>query len=62
MAFKDRNGNERFGEVIKLNQKTAGVLVGATRWKVGYRLLSAIIEGELGSETSLIEGRLLSRE
>jgi len=62
VAFKDRNGNEQFGEVIKLNQKTAGVLVGATRWKVGYRLLSSIIEGELGSETNLIEGELLCRE
>jgi hypothetical protein len=46
VAFKDRKGNELFGEVIKLNQKTAGVLVGTTRWKVGYRLLSPIIEGE----------------
>ncbi len=62
VAFKDRNGNERFGEVIKLNQKTAGVLVGTTRWKVGYSLLSLIIEGELGSETNLIEGQLLARE
>ena len=62
VAFKDRKGNERFGEVIKLNQKTAGVLVGTTRWKVGYKLLSSIIEGELGSERSLIEGQLLGRE
>jgi hypothetical protein len=62
VAFKDRQGNERFGEVIKLNQKTAGVLVGTTRWKVGYKLLSSIIEGELGSERSLIEGQLLGRE
>ena len=59
---KDGKGNERFGEVIKLNQKTAGVLVGTTRWKVGYSLLSSIIEGELGSERSLIEGRLPGRE
>ena len=62
VAFKDRKGNELFGEVIKLNQKTAGVLVGTTRWKVSYRLLSSIIEGEPGSETNLIEGELLSRE
>jgi hypothetical protein len=62
VAFKDRKGNERFGEVIKLNPKTAGVLVGTTRWKVGYRLLSLVIEGELGSETNLIEGQLLGRE
>jgi hypothetical protein len=62
VAFKDRKGNELFGEVIKLNQKTAGVLVGTTRWKVGYRLLSPIIEGELGSDTKVIEGQLLARE
>lgn len=62
VAFKDRKGNERFGEVFKLNQKTAGVLVGTTRWKVSYRLLSLIIEGELGSDTNVIEGQLLARE
>lgn len=62
VAFKDRKGNELFGSVIKLNQKTAGVLVGTTRWKVGYSLLSLIIEGELGSEMNLIEGQLLDRE
>ena len=62
VTFKDRKGNERFGEVIKLNQKTVGVLVGTVRWKVGYSLLSLVIEGELGSEIDLIEGQLLGRE
>jgi hypothetical protein len=62
VAFKDRKGNELFGEVIKLNQKTAGVLIGTTRWKVSYCLLSLIIEGKLGSETNAIEGQLLARE
>jgi alpha-L-arabinofuranosidase len=60
VAFKDRKGNELFGEVVKLNQKTAGVLVGTARWKVGYSLLSLIIEGESGSAMNLIEGQLLS--
>jgi len=59
VAFKDRKGNELFGEVIKLNPKTAGVLVGTTRWKVGYGLLSSIIDGELGSEPNVIEGQLI---
>lgn len=59
VAFKDRKGNELFGEVIKLNPKTAGVLVGTTRWKVGYGLLSSIIEGEVGSEQNAIEGQLI---
>lgn len=62
VAFKDRKGNELFGSVIKLNQKTAGVLVGTTRWKVGYSLLSLIIEGELGGEMNLIKGQLLDRK
>lgn len=62
VAFKDRKGNELFGEVIKLNQKTAGVLVGTVRWKVGYGLLSPIIDGELGGDTKVIEGQLLLRE
>ncbi len=62
VAFKDGKGNELFGAVIKLNPKTAGVLVGTTRWKVSYRLLSSIIEGELGDETNVIEGQLLARE
>ncbi len=62
VAFKDKKGNELFGEVIKLNQKTAGVLVGTARWKVGYGLLSLIIEGESGNETNLIEGQRLDRK
>mgnify|MGYP001063034883 CR=1 FL=1 len=67
VTFKDRKGNEQFGEVIKLNPKIAGVLVGTTRWKVSYGLLSSIIEGELGREPNLIEsqpiqGALLGEE
>lgn len=62
VTFKDRKGNERYGEVIKLNQKTAGVLVGSTQWKVGYGLLSPIIEGELGNERNLIEAEIVGRE
>lgn len=66
VVFKDRKGNEFFGEVIKLNPKTAGVLVGTTRWKVGYSLLSSIIEGEAGKQSAiegqLIQGRLPGHE
>jgi hypothetical protein len=62
VAFKDKKGNELFGEVIKLNPKTASVSVGTTRWKVGYRLLSSIIEGERGNDSNVIEGQLLARE
>lgn len=50
VAFKDRAGQEHFGEVVKLNQKTAAVRVGQTRWRVAYALLSPIIDGERGDD------------
>ena len=61
VCFKDKKGNELFGEVIKLNPKTAGVLVGQVKWKVTYRLLIPIIDGELGVDINLIEGEVVSR-
>ena len=62
VAFKDKKGNELFGEVIKLNRKTAGVLVGTVRWRVGYSLMSLVIDGEMGSKRNLIEGQFLDQE
>lgn len=62
VAFKDRQGNELFGEVVKLNPKTAGVLVGSSRWKVGYGLLWSVIDGEVGNASGVIEGQLLPRD
>ncbi len=47
VCFKDKQGNELFGEVIKLNPKTAGVLVGNTQWRVAYSLLSPTISIEV---------------
>jgi len=58
VCFKDKKGNELFGEVIKLNPKTAGVLVGKTNWRVAYGLLSPIIDGELGSDQQFLEGKV----
>ncbi len=48
VAFKGRDGQERFGEVVKLNTKTAAVQVGTVRWRVGYGLLATVIDGALG--------------
>jgi hypothetical protein len=48
VAFKDRDGLERFGEVVKLNNKTASVQVGTLRWRVSYGLLAPVIDGVLG--------------
>jgi hypothetical protein len=52
VAFKDRHGHERFGEVVKLNPKSAAVMVGRTRWRVAYGLLMPVIDGDLGSDGS----------
>jgi hypothetical protein len=48
VAFKDRHGHERFGEVVKLNPKSAAVMVGTVRWRVSYGLLMPVIDGDLG--------------
>jgi len=59
VCFKDKKGNELFGEVVKLNPKTAGVLVGKTNWRVAYSLLSPIIDGELGGNQQFLEGKVI---
>lgn len=57
VAFKDRHGYERFGEVVKLNPKSAAVMVGTTRWRVAYGLLMPVIDGDLGSaDPRLLQG------
>ena len=43
VCFKDKKGNELFGQVTKLNSKTAGILVGQAKWRVAYTLLSPVI-------------------
>lgn len=49
VAFKDRDGHERFGQVVKLNTKTASAQVGTLRWRVSYGLLAPVIDGALGN-------------
>ena len=56
VAFRDKAGHERFGEVIKLNTKTASVQVGPSRWRVHYSLLQPVIDGELGAEGLALPG------
>lgn len=50
VSFRDRQGQEHFGEVVKLNQKTASVMVDRTRWRVAYGLLSPVIDGEWAAQ------------
>jgi len=57
VTFKDRHDQERFGQVVKLNTKTAAVQVGTVRWRVGYGLLVPVIDGALGIGVDVLPGQ-----
>ncbi|MEI7847827.1 MAG: hypothetical protein WCK35_18640 [Chloroflexota bacterium] len=47
VGFPDRQNNDVFGEVIRLNQKTATIKTTANvEWRVGYQWLYLVIDGE----------------
>jgi len=49
VGFKDKYNNELFGEVIRLNPKTATIKIDEhSQWLVYYNHLFYVIEGELG--------------
>lgn len=48
VGFKDKENNDLFGEVIRLNPKRATVKINEhCRWLVNYKHLFYVIEGEL---------------
>jgi len=48
VGFKDKENNDQFGEVIRLNPKRATVKINEhCRWLVNYKYLFYVIEGEL---------------
>ena len=53
VGFQDKQGHERYGKVIKLNRRTAGIAVGDAQWRVAYELLSAVIDGEAEQERTI---------
>lgn len=56
VAFRDRQGREQFGQVVKLNPKSASVQVGQTRWRVSYSLMAPVIDGDLGADALALPG------
>ena len=58
VGFDDNDGQEVFGQVIKLNPKTVRVLVGKTRWRVHYSSLSPVLDGQTGSNL-VLEGEVI---
>jgi hypothetical protein len=57
VGFRDRQGRERFGQVAKLNQKSASVRVDAMVWRVSYGLLMPVIDGALSDILPALPGQ-----
>lgn len=62
VGFQDKQNNDVYGEVIRLNPKTATIVTNTNaKWRVGYGFLYLVIEGEKG-HSNLIEGEMLDEE
>jgi hypothetical protein len=64
VGFRDHENNRVVGQVIRLNQKTASILVSGTgKWRVAYALLYPVIDG-IPSKGGpyLLEAEVLSRD
>lgn len=44
LGFRDKEGRELSGKVIRLNPKTASIIVGNQKWSVSYSLLHRVME------------------
>ncbi len=51
VGFKGKEQEDLYGEVIRLNQKTATIQVGPkSQWRVSYSLLFSVLDGEGAEE------------
>ncbi len=59
IGFYDRQQQEQYGEVVRLNQKTVTIHTKfGTKWRVAYSLLFKVVDGdgEQVDDSTLIEG------
>ena len=57
--FLDKQNNDVYGKIIRLNKKTATILTeGNVKWRVAYIFLDLIIDGQRVEEPKFIEGLL----
>ncbi|MBF0620942.1 MAG: hypothetical protein HQL54_03360 [Magnetococcales bacterium] len=64
VGFHDRQQRERYGEIVRLNQKTVTLHTNhGEKWRVAYSLLFKVMEGESrgAGELGLIEGDIIER-
>lgn len=53
VGFVDRDGHQRAGRIVRLNDKTVTVLTDHQRWRVAYALLHRVVEGDAGQPAAL---------
>jgi hypothetical protein len=59
VGFQDKQNNDVYGKVIRLNPKTATIVTNTNaKWRVSYGMLILIIDGRLGYP-NLIDGEIL---
>lgn len=64
VGYRDRQNNDVYGKIIRLNRKTATLVVeDGTEWRVPYSLLFPIIEsGTQSGPGRLVEGKVIRGE
>ncbi|CAK0762190.1 conserved hypothetical protein [Gammaproteobacteria bacterium] len=64
VGFVDRNGNERSGHILRLNDKTVTIQIGSLKWRVSYGLLHRVVDSSLVTVIDLPpqEPRLLASD
>lgn len=53
LGFVDREGDERSGVVLRLNDKTVTLQVGHQQWRVAYQLLHHVVDSIPGTVVDL---------
>lgn len=62
VGFRDRQDQELYGVVIRLNPKTATLMVdNGVKWRVAYKLLFPIIDSERSADPLALEGEVIAR-
>lgn len=59
LGFLDRNGHERSGLVLRLNDKTVSMQVGTQQWRVAYQLLHRVVDAIPGTAADLPQQAVL---
>jgi hypothetical protein len=54
VGYLDRNGRQRSGKVLRLNDKTATLAVGDQQWRVAYGLLHRVLEADIVEATARV--------